>query len=98
MTNLIIGSVLLGTVFGRFFKVWILVPACVLTFVIVSASCAYYQHGLLSALFEYALIATCLLIGYAQGCLSGVIFDRRRRLEILRESSHPAAPRHRQLF
>ncbi len=80
MTKLIIGCVLLGTVFGRFFKVWVLVPACALTFAIVSASSAYYQHGLLSALLEYSMIATCLQIGYVSGCLSYVIGDRWRRL------------------
>jgi len=81
VTNLIIGSVLLGTVFGRFFKVWVLVPACALTFAIVFASSAYYQHGPLSALLEFvAVIAACLQIGYASGCLSCGIRDRWRRL------------------
>ncbi|MGH6846851.1 MAG: hypothetical protein ACREC0_05280 [Methylocella sp.] len=98
MTSLIIGSFLLGTIFGRFFKVWVIVPACGLTFAIVSASSAYYQQGLLSALLEFTMIAACLQIGYASGCLSGIIPDRRRHLEIPRELSHPAAPRHRQLF
>ena len=98
MTNIIIGSVLLGTVFGRFFMVWVLVPACALTFAIVSASSAYYQNGPLSALLEFAVIVPCLQIGYASGCLSCGIRDRWRRLEIPRESSHPAAPRHPQLF
>ena len=102
MVILAIGSVLLGTVFGRFFKVWVLVPACALTFAIVFASSAYYGHGLLSALPEFAVIATCLQIGYATGLLSCVARDGRRRLtiprEIPRESSHPAATRHRQLF
>ena len=101
MTILAIGSVLLGTVFGRFFKVWVLVPACALTFAIVFASSAYYEHGLLSALLEFTVIATCLQIGYASGCLPGVIRDKWRRLEIsreIRESPHPAATRHQQLF
>ncbi len=102
MIILAIGSVLLGTVFARFFKVWVLVPACALTFAIVVASSVYYQHGLASALLEYSMIATCLQIGYVSGCLSYVVGDRWRRLEIPREipreSSHPAATRHRQLF
>ncbi|MDQ6702768.1 MAG: hypothetical protein M3Z96_06510 [Pseudomonadota bacterium] len=102
MTILAIGSVLLGIVFGRFFKVWVLVPACALIFAIVFASSAYYEHGLLSALLEFAVIVTCLQIGYASGCLSCVIPDRWRRLkiprEIPRESSHPVATRHPQLF
>jgi hypothetical protein len=96
VTSLIIGSVLLGTVFGRFFKVWVLVPACALTFAIVAAVSAYYRYGLLSALSGFTVIAACLQIGYAHGCLSGIIFGRSRRLEIPRKLSHPAAPRRRQ--
>src|SRR5271168_581427 len=98
MISLAIGSVLLGTVFGRFFKVWVLVPACALAFAIVFASSAYYEHGLLSALLEFSVFAACLQIGYAFGWLSSVIRDRWRRLEIPRkipsESSLPATTRH----
>ena len=102
MAILAIGSVLLGTVFGRFFKVWVLVPACALTFVIVFASSSSNEHGLLSALLEFAVIATCLQIGYAFGLLSCVARDRWQRLKIPREMSHElshsAATRHQQLF
>jgi hypothetical protein len=76
VTILAIWSVLLGTAFGRFFKVCVLVPACALTFAIVVASSAYYEHGLLSALLEFTVLATCLQIGYASGCLSCDIRDR----------------------
>lgn len=98
MTSLIIASVLLGTVFGRFLKVWILIPACALTFAIVAARSAYYQLGVLNELFEFTVIAACLQIGYAYRCLSGVIRSRLRRLKIPRKLSDPAAPRRRQLF
>jgi hypothetical protein len=81
VTILAIGSMLLGTVLGRFFKVWALVPASALTFAIVFASSAYYEQGLLSALLEFAVIATCLQIGYASGLLSCVIRDRWGRLK-----------------
>jgi phosphatidylglycerophosphate synthase len=98
MTSLIIASVLLGTVFGRFFTVWIVIPACALTFAIAAARSVYYQLGLQNVVFEFTVIAACLEIGYAHGCLSGVIPGRSRRLEIPRKVSHPAAPRRRQLF
>ena len=98
MTILAIGSVLLGSVFGRFLAVWVLVPTSALSFAIVFASSAYYEHGLLSALLDFAVIATCLQIGYASGCLSCVIRDRWGRLKIPRESSHRAAARRQQLF
>jgi hypothetical protein len=102
VTILAIGSVLLGSVFGRFFTVWVLVPTSALSFAIVFASSAYYEHGLLSALLDFAVIATCLQIGYASGCLSCVIRHRWGRLKIphetSRESSHTAAARRQQLF
>ena len=98
MTSLIIASVLLGTVFGRSFTVWIVIPVCALTLAIAAARSAYYQLGLLNVLFEFTVIAACLQIGYAHGCLSGVIPSWSRRLEIARKLPDPAAPRRRQLF
>jgi hypothetical protein len=98
VTVLAIWNILLGAVFGRFFKVWVLVPACALTFAIIFASSAYYEHSLPSALLEFTVLATCLQIGYAFGCLSCVIRDGRRGLNIARRSKHPAPARHRQLF
>jgi hypothetical protein len=95
---LAIGSVLLGTVFGRFFKVWVLVPACALTFAIVFAGTSYYGHGLLSALFKFVVIAMSLQIGYAFGLLLCVTRERWRRLKIPRESAHTATTRHQQLY
>jgi hypothetical protein len=102
VTILAIGSGLLGTVLGRFFKFWVLVPTSASTFAIVFAGSAYYEYGLLNALLEFAVIATCLQIGYASGLLACVTRERWRRLkgprEMPRETSHPAATRHRQLF
>ena len=96
---LFFGSVLLGAVFGRFFKVWILVPACVVAFVAVFASSAYYGHGFLFAILEFAMLTACLQIGYASGLLSSGIPGTWRRLRNPRESSRPvasmAATRHR---
>ncbi|HEY8031102.1 MAG TPA: hypothetical protein VIF02_01670 [Methylocella sp.] len=72
MTSLAIGSALLGIVFGRFFKVWVLVPASVLTLLIVFASSAYYEYSLPSALLEFTVIAACLQIGYACAALQAL--------------------------
>ena len=100
MTILTIGILLLGAVFGRFFKVWILVPACAVTFILVFASSAYYGQGPLWALLEFAMLAACLQIGYMTGLLAGVTLSKYLRKP--RESSCPAAPiaaaRHRQPF
>ncbi|MGQ0445865.1 MAG: hypothetical protein ACT4O2_12255 [Beijerinckiaceae bacterium] len=98
MTSLIIASALLGAAFGRFFKVWILIPACAAAFAIAAVRSAYYQLGFLNILFEFAGLAACLQFGYACRCLSGVISSRPRRLEIARNLPDPAAPRRRQLF
>jgi hypothetical protein len=96
VTILTIGILLLGAVFGRFFKVWILVPACAVTFIIVFASSACYGQGPLWALLEFAMLATCLQIGYMTGLIGGVTLRKPR------ESSCPAAPiaaaRHRQPY
>ena len=48
MTILIIGSVLLGAILGRFFKVLVLIPACPVTFAMVVASSAYFERSLLA--------------------------------------------------
>ncbi|MGA7384528.1 MAG: hypothetical protein WBW81_07510 [Methylocella sp.] len=98
MAILAIASVLLGTVLGRFFRVWVLVPICALTFAVVFASSFYYERGLLSALLEFTVMAACLQIGYASGCLSCVTRDSWRRHKMPHESSQPAATRHQQLF
>jgi Flp pilus assembly pilin Flp len=102
VTTLAIGSVLLGTVLGRFFKCWVLVPTSAFTFAIVFAGSAYYEYGLLNALLEFAVIATCLQIGY----LVRPSFTRHPRRVATpqgtprntREPSHPAATRQQQLF
>jgi hypothetical protein len=91
VTILFFGSVLLGAVFGRFFKVWILVPACLVAFVAVFASSAYYGHGFLDMILEFAMLTACLQIGYASGLLSNIIPGIGRRLGNPRQSSRPVA-------
>src|ERR1019366_10825261 len=75
------------------------VPACVVAFVAVFASSAYYGHGFLYAILEFAMLTACLQIGYASGLLSSSIPGTWRRLRNPRESSRPvasmAATRHR---
>jgi len=66
MTMLALVSFLLGAVFGRFFKVWILLPACAVLFAI---ACANF------AILEFAILSICLQAGYASGLLSCIIPD-----------------------
>ena len=67
MTILIMGSVLLGAILGRFFKVLILVPACALTLAMVVASSAYFGYSLPRAVLEFIVLITSLQIGYVFG-------------------------------
>ena len=61
MIILAICSILLGTIFGRFYKVMVLFPAAALLFAVV---CANFT------ILEFAILSTCLLVGYASGLLS----------------------------
>jgi hypothetical protein len=67
LTILIIGSVLLGAILGRFFKVLVLIPACAVTLATVVASSAYFERSLLHALLEVVVLITSLQIGYVSG-------------------------------
>lgn len=80
MTILFWECVLLGAVFGRFFKAWVLVPACAVTFVTVFASSTFYGHGFLEAVLAFATLSTCLQIGYASVLLPFIIAGMWRRL------------------
>lgn len=51
-------------VLERFFKVLILVPACVVVLVVVVVRAAFVGHGLLHAILEFAVLITSLQIGY----------------------------------
>jgi hypothetical protein len=76
MAILLIWSVLLGAVLGRFFKVFVLVPACTLILAAVIVRSADVGHGLLRSLLEFAVLITSLQIGYASGMLSHLISSR----------------------
>ena len=54
MANLLIVSVLLGVVLGRFFKVLILVPASAFILAAVLVRSAAGEHDLLRPLLEFA--------------------------------------------
>jgi len=83
MTILALGSFLLGAVFGRLFKVWILIPASAVLFAVV---CANF------AILEFAVLSICLQAGYASGLLLCIIPEIWRRHENPSELSRPAAP------
>ena len=76
MTILIIGSVLLGAILGRFFKVLVLVPACALVLAVALVKSADGEHGLLRPLLEFAVLITSLQIGYVFGLVSHSMSER----------------------
>jgi hypothetical protein len=76
MAILLIWSVLLGAVLGRFFKVLVLlvlVPACGFLLLAVLVRSADGEHGLVRPLLEVAVLITSLQIGYVSGLLSFLI-------------------------
>ena len=73
MIILVIGSLLLGAILGRFFNVRVLAPAFALSLAMVVAGSAYFGHSLLRALLEFAVLITSLQIGYVSGVLSFLI-------------------------
>ena len=60
MVILILGSVLLGAILGRFFKVLVLVLACAFVLAVVLVRSADGEHGLLRPLLEFAVLITSL--------------------------------------
>ena len=99
MTILIIWSVLLGAILGRFFKVPVLAPAFAVSLAMVAASSAYFGHSLPRALLEFVVLITSLQIGYVSGLLSHFIpsvWQRRGKSRPRASSATPlAATRHR---
>jgi hypothetical protein len=67
---LFIWSFLLGAIFGRFFKVWVLIPACAFVLAAVLVRSAAVEHGLLRPFFEFAVLNATLQIGYVSSLLS----------------------------
>ncbi len=73
MAILLIWSVLLGAVLGRFFKVLVLVPAGAFVLATVLVRSTDGDHGLLHPLLEFAVLIASLQIGYVSGLLSLLI-------------------------
>jgi hypothetical protein len=92
----VIGSVLLGVILGRFFKVLVLVPVSALLVASVIGWSFYDQCGLLSALGRMAILVTALQIGYASGMITYLIPPFLQRMHIVRShrGSRASAPVH----
>jgi hypothetical protein len=77
----VIGSVLLGAILGRFFKVLVLLPAFALSLAIVVASSAYFGHSLSRTFTELVALVVSLQLGYVSGLLPSFIHNLRPGLE-----------------
>jgi CDP-diglyceride synthetase len=71
MSAMIVGGVLFGTILGRFFKVYILLPASILAAVLVLASPTSADNSWWVSVLEIAILITCLQVGYFAGLLTG---------------------------
>ena len=91
MAFLAIGSFLLGAVFGQYFKVWILIPACGVIFAVAFGGALYHGQGLPFAALEFVLLVTCLQAGFVCRMISCVLPSLWRQLKQPRQSSRPAA-------
>jgi ABC-type uncharacterized transport system permease subunit len=94
----IIGSVLVGAIFGQFFKVLVLIPAFALILTAVLGRAIYFEHGLLRPAWEFAVLITSLQIGYVAIPISYVVMASLRRIKRpLRRTTRPpiAATRQR---
>jgi hypothetical protein len=90
MAILLIGSVLLGAVLGRFFKALVLVPACAL--VLAAVLVADVEHGLLRPLLDFVGLIISLQIGYVSGLLSFFIPSGSQRHGKPRPRASSATP------
>jgi len=71
MAVIIIGGVLFGTILGRFFKIFVLVPASALAIVLVVASPTSAENSLWYSVLEIGVLVTSLQVGYFVGLLTG---------------------------
>jgi hypothetical protein len=76
-------SFLLGTVFGRFLNIWVLIPASGVLFAVV---CFNFS------ILEFVVLSACLQAGYASGLALCLIPKLWRRRKNRREPSRPVAP------
>jgi hypothetical protein len=71
MGVIIVGGVLFGTILGRFFKIFILVPASALAIVLVLVSPTPAESSWWQSMLEIVVLITSLQVGYFVGLLTG---------------------------
>ena len=91
MTIVLIGSVLLGAVLGRFFKVWVLIPASAFVLAAVLVRSANGETGQLRPLLELAVLITSLQIGLVSHSIPSVSERRGNHGRTCALSAPPAS-------
>jgi uncharacterized membrane protein YoaK (UPF0700 family) len=71
MSFLFIGGALFGALLGRWFKVFILIPASCVAIVLVLAAPAVVAQSAAQMVLEIVLLVTGLQFGYAAGLATG---------------------------
>jgi hypothetical protein len=69
VANLIVVSVLLGAILGRFFRVWVLIPATAAMVLLVIALSVLSHTGIGLASLECTIVWVVLQIGFASNLL-----------------------------
>src|SRR5262245_45457736 len=77
---LIIGTVLVGAFFARFYNVLIFIPAFSLILAIIVGRAFYLHLGLLSSAVEFVLLITSLQIAYVAIPISYLVTAPLRRI------------------
>ncbi|MGA7656336.1 MAG: hypothetical protein WCA96_06090 [Methylocella sp.] len=70
MGILVVGGILFGMILGRFFKWFVLIPACGLAAVFVLINPAHMENSLLSWFFQFVALTASLQIGYVVGLVA----------------------------
>jgi ABC-type dipeptide/oligopeptide/nickel transport system permease subunit len=73
MSVIFVGGVLFGTILGRFFRIFVLVPASALAVVLVLATPAAADKSLWDSMLELFVLVTSMQVGYVVGLVSGAV-------------------------
>jgi len=83
MGILVVGCTLFGMILGRFFKWFVLIPACGLVAVLVLINPAHMEKSLLGWFFQFGVLTTSLQIGYVIGLVAPSFHHASRPLKNL---------------
>jgi hypothetical protein len=89
MSILVVGGVLVGLIFGQFFKVYVLVPVSAIAFILVLTNPAHMESGLLGWFLQAATATISLQIGYILGLFGHSFLRKPKRLKEFRGGGLP---------